>query len=356
MVRRVDATQRLRAVQATRSPDELVRSLDDPSPEVVRAAVARLVDLEGQRAAGALRARLFDVDLSLVADVAGALRRIGDGGAVEVAMKALRDGRYSRRLAAVRALGALGDPRAGEWLRTMLDDDVAGVRGAALDALAKLGPRVDGDGADCARLLADPAPHVRIAAVRAVVRLVKHPGAMLASVVRDKDRLVRLEVARHVAGLPARAANALLGDPDLRVREAAARGAGVRELGALALLLTDDPACDVRRASAHTLGAMRGQRAADVLVRGVEDPDALVRAAVLHALETLLTREGAVGRLCDELTSDRPERRRASVYALAHSTRLGLRPRFRGLPMTLIPMSASRWFTAPKLCSSGRNL
>lgn len=78
MLRRVDATQRLRAVQATRSPDELVRSLGDPSPEVVRAAIARLVDLEGQRAAGPLRARLFDVDLSLVADVAGALRRIGD--------------------------------------------------------------------------------------------------------------------------------------------------------------------------------------------------------------------------------------------------------------------------------------
>ncbi len=110
-MRRVDATQRLRVVHGTRSPDELVRSLDDPSPEVVRAAIARLVDLEGQQAAGPLRARFFDVDLSPVADVAGALRRIGDGGAVEVAMKALRDGRYSRRLAGVRALGALGDPR-----------------------------------------------------------------------------------------------------------------------------------------------------------------------------------------------------------------------------------------------------
>jgi HEAT repeat protein len=318
VMRRADATQRLRAVEATRSPHELVRSLDDPSPEVVRAAIVRLVDLEGQRAAGALRARLFDVDLSLVADVAGALGQIGDRRAAEVAIEALRDGRYSRRLAAVRALGALGDPRAAQCLRTMLDDEVAGVRGAALDALAKLGPHVDGDGADCARLLVDPAAHVRIAAVRAVARLAKHPGAMLAPAVKDKDRLVRLEVARHAAGLPERAANTLLGDPDLRVREAAARGAGVRELGVLAVLLTDDPAGDVRRASAHTLGAMRGERVADVLVPGVEDPDALVRAAVLHALETLLTRETAVGRLCDELTSERPERRRASVYALAH--------------------------------------
>jgi len=124
-VHRVDATERLRAVQATRAPGELVASLDDPSPEVVRAAIARLVDLEGQRAAGALRDRLFEVDLSLVADVAGALRRVGDSEAVEVAVEALGDGRYSRRLAAVRALGALDDPRAGEPLQRMLDDDVA---------------------------------------------------------------------------------------------------------------------------------------------------------------------------------------------------------------------------------------
>jgi HEAT repeat protein len=318
-MRRADPTQRLRAVQGMRSAGELVESLDDPSPEVVRAAIARLVDLEGQQAARALRARLFDVDLSLVADIAGALRRIGDSGAVEVAIETLRDGRYSRRLAAVRALGPLGDPRAAESLRTVLEDDVAGVRAAAVEALATLGPRVGADaGADCARLLADPVPHVRIAAVRAVARLVAHPGAMLAAAAADEDRLVRLEVARYVAGLPERAANALLADPDLRVREAAARAAGAREVGALAVLLTDDPAPDVRRASARRLGAMRDERVAHVLIPGLEDPDPLVRAAVLRALEELLTRATAVRRLCDELGSDRPERRRASVYALAH--------------------------------------
>jgi HEAT repeat protein len=314
-----DATQRLRAAQASRSPAQLIASLDDPSPEVVRAAIARLVDLEGPRAADALRARVLDVDLSLVTDIAGALRRIRDSEVVEVAIEALGDERYSRRFAATRALGALGDARAADPLRAMLGDDVAGVRAAALEALARLGESAGPKpGADCAGLLSDPVPHVRIAAIRAVARLVNHPGEFLAAVAEDPDGLVRLEVARHVAGLPERAATSLLADPDLRVREAAARAAGAREVGALAVLLTDDPARDVRRASAHALGAMRNARVADVLIPGLEDPDALVRAAVLRALEELLTRERAVTRLRHELANDRPERRRASVYALAH--------------------------------------
>ena len=109
VTRRVDATKRLRAVQASRSPQELIESLDDPSPEVARAAIARLVELESQHAAAPLRSRLLDVDLSPVADIASALRRIGDSEVVELAIAALSDQRYPRRLAAVRALGALGD-------------------------------------------------------------------------------------------------------------------------------------------------------------------------------------------------------------------------------------------------------
>ena len=315
-MRRADATARLRAVEASRSPWELVGSLDDPSPEVARAAIGRLVELEGPRAADPLRARLLDADLSLVAEFANALRRIGAGGVVEAATAALGDERYSRRLAAIRALGVLGDQRAAAQVRIALEDNVAGVRTAALEALAQLG---DGCavGADCAQLLTDAVPHVRIAAVRSVARLVTHPGELLAPAAADEDRLVRLEVAQHVARLPEHTAKAVLADPDIRVREAAARAAGTRELGALSVLLTDDPAPDVRRASAHALGGMRDQRVADVLVRGLEDPDAMVRAAVLRALERLLTSEGAGRRLCAELACEGPERRRAALYALA---------------------------------------
>ena len=317
MRHRVDPTERLRAVQAATSPTELTATLGDSSPEVVRTAIHRLVEMEGAGAAGALRARLFDVDLLVVADIARALREIGDDGVVEAAIGGLSDPRSTRRLAAVRALSMLGQ-QAVEPLRHALGDAVGGVRAAALDALTRLEDGIGASaGADCARLVCDPVAHVRVAAVRAVARLVPHPGAMLAPAVRDDDRLVRLAVAEHVARLPEQAARMLLEDRNARVREAAARGAGRREVGALAVLLADDPARDVRRAAAHALGAIRDEHAAALLLPALEDRDALTRAAALHELEHLLSRQGVVRQLCDELANERAERRRAVVYALA---------------------------------------
>ncbi|MGB8881357.1 MAG: HEAT repeat domain-containing protein, partial [Solirubrobacteraceae bacterium] len=138
-MRRVDTTQRLRAAEAAVSPEELTAALDDPSPEVARVAMRRLVGLLGAGAAAALRARVLRVDLSLVADFTKALQRIGDDEVLGIATTALQDERSTRRLAAIRALGALADRRAVQQLRAALDDDVGGVRAAALDALAQLG-------------------------------------------------------------------------------------------------------------------------------------------------------------------------------------------------------------------------
>ena len=314
---RGDATDRLRAVQVSSSSSALIESLDDPSPEVARAAVRRIAEIDGPSAADALLARLLSVDLSLVEDIAKALRRIGDSRAVDLAIAGLTGKPYTRRLAAARALGALADARAAFMLRIALQDAVSGVRVAALDALAEIGPATDEGGA-CARLLADPNPHVRVAAVRAVARIAGQPGNLLSVLAEDPDRLVRLEVARHLATLSDPAASLLLADPDVRVREAAARAGGMRQVGALAVMLVDDPGIDVRRAAASTLGDLSDTRIAEVLVPGIEDPDAVVRAAVLRALVQLVMRGGAVRRLRHELGSSRPERRRASVYALAH--------------------------------------
>jgi len=316
-VAHADATERLRAVLASTEDSVLTRSLDDPSPEVAIAAIRRLAELEGVRAAAELRGRLLSADLSLVPELASALRKIGDGSAVEVAIAGLQGERYTRRLAAARALGVLRGPRAAGALRAALDDEIAGVRVAALCALAQIGPDTDAAG-DCARLLSDANSHVRIAAVRAVARTAARPGAMLAQVASDPDRVVRLEVARHVAGLPQPAAGALLADHDLRVREAAAQGAGMAQVGQLAALLIEDPAADVRHAAAKALGSLGDERIIDVLVSGLEDGDAIVRTAVLCALERLLTRRGAISRLCRELLCERRGRRRASLYALAH--------------------------------------
>lgn len=316
-VRQADATARLRMVLASRSPTELTASLDDPSPEVARAAIRRLVEVAGSGAARELHARLLGADLSLVADLATALRSIGDNQAVEIAIAGLRERRYVRRLAAALALCSLRDARAAGALRVALQDEIGGVRKAALGALAELGPNAD-NAAACAQLLSDSDPHVRIAAIRAVARTAIRPGGLLARVAGDEQQLVRLESARHLASVPEPAAGALLADPDLRVREAAALAAGKAHVDRLTALLSGDPAADVRHAAASTLGRLGDGEVAELLLAAVEDPDAIVRAAVLRSLEQILGRVGAISRLCRELRAERPRRRRASLYALAH--------------------------------------
>lgn len=315
-MRPTDPTNRVHAVRASRSRSLITDALRDPSPEVVRAALERLVELEGPRGADVLRGHLLTADLALVTDFAAALRGLGDAATVDVAIGALTDQLYTRRLAAALALGALPDPRARAPLRVALDDEIAAVRAAAVDALAKLEPEDDTVG-DCRRLLGDPSAQVRIAAIRTTVRLAPGAANALSPLAEDPDCLVRLEVARHVAGLSAEAAARLLADGDAGVRREAALAAGPAQALALARLLAGDPSGEVRRAVARSLGSLDPGVVADGLVCGIEDPDAIVRAAVLHALERSLTRAVAAARLSRELASPRPQRRRWSVYALA---------------------------------------
>jgi HEAT repeat protein len=293
-------------VIASQSPRALVAYLDDPSPEVARMAMRRLAESDGDTVAAELRARLLDADLSLVPDIAKALQRTGDGTAVQLAIAGLRQQPYTRRVAAAQALGVLGATHAAPSLRAALNDDIAAVRIAVLGALAHIGPQA-GAATECARLLSDPDSHVRAAAVRAVTRIAARPGPLIARAAADSDRVVRTEVAR-----------ALLGDADIRVREAAAGAAGFLQATQLATLLVSDPASDVRHAAAATLGRVGDHRVADRLIAGIEDRDAIVRAAVLRGLEEVLTRADAIERLSGELMSERAERRRASLYGLLH--------------------------------------
>jgi HEAT repeat protein len=190
------------------------------------------------------------------------------------------------------------------------------VRVAALGALVHVG--VGPDAADdVARLLSDPDTNVGVAAVRALARTVPRPGALLTASVGDRDWLVRLEVARHLGGLPDAAASALLADCNPSVREAAARTAGSRHVEQLAAVLIEDPASDVRRAAATTLGHLADARTADWLISALEDRDAIVRAAVLRALVDLLTQAGAVRRMSAELVAERPHESAADVRRLA---------------------------------------
>jgi HEAT repeat protein len=293
-----------------------VDALADPSPEVARAAVARLMKLDGSRAASTLRDRMLSVALPVVADVAVALRSLGDARALGVAIGGLTEEPYTRRLAAARALGALGDQRARGPLCRALHDPSAGVRAAALGALAVLDPD-PGTGTECLRLQSDPNAQVRIAAIRAVMRIAPRAVADLSALAGDPDLLVRREVAHHVAALGA-AAPRLFTDVDAGVRQAAALAAGAQHASLLALLVAEDPSADVRRAAARALGQFDCDAAVDGLLAGLEDLDSVVRATAVQALQRSLTHAEAVARLVQELTSVRPERRRWSLYALAH--------------------------------------
>jgi len=236
-VRRSDPTERWRAVWASASASELTSALGDPSPDVARAAIVRLVEVEGPRAAVPLRERLLSSDPGLVPDLARALERIGDPTVVDVAIAGLRSERYSKRLAAARTLEALADERAAEALRAALRDPIAGVRAAMLGALAELGAN-EHTAVECSVLLSDPDAQVRLAAIRTVARTARRPGRFLAAAAHDPDPRVRLELGHYSASLPADAARSLLSDPDLRVREAAARGAaGPDQVATLALMV-----------------------------------------------------------------------------------------------------------------------
>jgi HEAT repeat protein len=80
----------------------------------------RALGCDGRRSWVALSSSLL-----IVGDIARALRRCGDPALVDQAIAGLSDERYTRRLAAARALGAIADRRAVDALRAALHDAVA---------------------------------------------------------------------------------------------------------------------------------------------------------------------------------------------------------------------------------------
>lgn len=313
-----DASARLRLVLATGDEAALTQALTDTSPDVARAAVRRLAELAGQRAAPALRAVLLDADTAIVADMAKALRTLGDQDVVKQACGGLADERYARRLAAAVTLGITADGSVVPDLCRALGDPIAAVRAAAGGALLRLGP--DPRCAEpAAEALDDPSPQVRIVAVRLVAINEPKPATLLAGVASDSTPEVRCELARHLGALRNADANRLLTDPDDVVRSVAVRSALPRHAEALATALTSDSNAEVRRAAARKLGAIGGQPAGEMLLAAIEDPDSLVRVSSLHALERALTPAGAFERLALELQSGSAQRRRASLYALARA-------------------------------------
>ncbi|MGZ8515059.1 MAG: Npt1/Npt2 family nucleotide transporter [Candidatus Limnocylindrales bacterium] len=197
------------------------------------------------------------------------------------------------RRMAVGLLARLHGSDAGEALVRALDDDDPGVRAAAIDGLASLGPPSDMADPVAARL-DDPDEQVRAAAVRAVARL--SGGAFTE----------RLETLAVDPSMPVRAAVAVALD-DL---DGGARGRVAAQLA--------DPSPEVRRSAIEAVAAVggvaHGDTIAPILINALDDDSPRVRRT---AADLLARRTADTEGLVDVLRSGSPRAQDAAILALA---------------------------------------
>ena len=203
---------------------------------------------------GLINALGYQKDASVRRVAAAALGKIGDARAVDPLSAALKDNYSNVRHAAADALGRIGDARAVEPLIAALQDSF-GVRGAAADALDKIGwrPRQDEiaaaywavkEGWDKCIEIGSPAVAPLVAVLKDSPYFVRRAAA---------QALGRIGDARAVAPL-----STALKDGDWEVR-AAAVGAmvkiGTPAVAALMVALEDGD-CNVRKQAAGALDEM----------------------------------------------------------------------------------------------------
>jgi HEAT repeat protein len=273
-------TERLRGLEGAGSA-ALLAATRDPSVDVARAALARLTVIGRAAERDDLCTYMWICDEAIVGDVARAVRTLGAGDTLGAAAAHLQTGATADRCRAARVLEQLGDVRAVPILRRALADRDASVRGAALDALARLGRGAD-VGRAVAVLARDGDAGVRRRAIRAVGRCAPREAEQLHAAVVDPVPAVRREIACLAAHLSPEDRGRLLADNDPYVRVTTVEHLGRGTEDALERVLRTDVHPDVRLAAAATLGELGGHGAFEALVRAaLDDADATVRARAL---------------------------------------------------------------------------
>jgi len=96
--------------------EDLIKALEDISPEVRRKAAEGLGELGAEDAVGSLIEQVADKESDIRAEAAEALGKIGHPLGMDAVIDALRDPRPSVRICAIRGLGEIG----GEGVRQLL--------------------------------------------------------------------------------------------------------------------------------------------------------------------------------------------------------------------------------------------
>ncbi len=202
--------------------DALLRLGDHVSDLVRELAVRALTCLADPRAAPLL-GRLFRTT-ELRANAADALLAIGGEGAAEALVAHLADRDATLRIAAVAVLAELRDARASREIARLVKRSDAETRAAAADALGRLGQATALSPLE--RCLTDPAAAVRASAVRGLARLGRF-GQVATASIGDPDVRVREAawdvVVRSGVELPRETVASALSDPSPAVRRSAFR-------------------------------------------------------------------------------------------------------------------------------------
>jgi HEAT repeat protein len=311
--------QSLRALAEPSMVRRLIDALDDADTGE-QVAICRMLSILGGAEATAALGRLLDGDPVVAAAAGRALVSLDELAERELLI-ALDEGDAPRRLI---LLPMVSRSSALPMVLRCLDDEDAGVRAAACDALARIG--APAAVAPVFKLLADSNPRVVQSAVGAIQAL---GGA-------DTERLT-LEAARAPWPSVRRAAlrivgyfgwprslsvvKAALADSDERVREAALQSlpfiddpVALDEL----LAVATGPNNRLRAVATRALGQSRpALRVTAALLRGLADPDPWVRYYACQSLGRLGvdTATPAIARLLDDPAG---QVRVAAIEALSH--------------------------------------
>jgi HEAT repeat protein len=168
--------------------DELLQLLST-GEDLAREAAATAVGRFGPEAIDPLARILAGGDVDARWWATRALAEVGGEGAIAPLTQALADADPDVRACASLALGRIGAASAAPSLAARLGDESAFVAGIAADGLSMIGePAVPA----LTQRLADPSPHVRLLAVRALERTKSQSAIVpLCGVLEDPSYLVR---------------------------------------------------------------------------------------------------------------------------------------------------------------------
>ena len=243
------------------------RLLHDQGSNIRAAAVSAAVTCGGSRAVPMLVKMLRDASWEVRHEVVKALGRIGDTTAIDGLSKALQDRDHDVRESAATALGKIGDAQAIRPLVLALMDVESFVRTAANNSLNGIDPHWEKTAAARSAL-----PQIK-AAMKSREYWISHSAAKLLEQIPEDsaDEIVSTAFAAQFETVPAK-------QPKKNVPHAA--------FAILADLLRDRDR-DLRLAAAEAFGRLHEKNAVPNLAAAVQDSDAFVRQAAERALVAL---------------------------------------------------------------------